>query len=126
MICPVARGLFVCERVEQAEGSKNLSLLNVFARLQVRKFPSDPTEFSIFAGLTGGIGTATIRVTISRVMDNYLIYSREHRVTFLDRVAEVRVVLRLLDVGFPNAGQYSVELLADGELVAQSVIYVEE
>jgi hypothetical protein len=123
-IRPVARGLFVCEQVQNPPNSKNFTLVNCFNGLRVPKFPSPPTDFNVFAVLTGGLGAVKMWLMVSRLQDNQVIYSREFRVEFVDRVAEARFSLRLKNMVFPVAGQYVVELLADREWVAQTVINV--
>jgi len=65
-----------------------------------------------------------MRVMVSLLSDNQLVYSRDLPVEFRDRVEEARFVLRLQQVVFPGPGQHVVELLADGEWVAQSVVNV--
>jgi hypothetical protein len=123
-IPPIARGLFVCDRVEVDRKRKNVSLINCYNALHVGQFPSGPREFAIFAALTGGFGRVNMRIMVSRLTDNLLVYSRDLSVDYVDRVEEVRFILRLEGVVFPNPGQYVVELLADGEWLAQTVINV--
>lgn len=123
-IRPEARGLVVCDRIDVDPNSKNVSLVNCFSRLHVGQFPSAPVNFGVYSALTGGLGRVVMRVMVSRLPDNRLAYSRDLPVEFKDRVEETRFVLRLQQVVFPEPGQYVVELLADGEWVAQSVVSV--
>lgn len=123
-IIPQARGLIVCDRIDVDPISRNVSLINCFTRMRAGPFPSPARKFAVYAALTGGLGQVKIRVMVSRLADNRLVYSRDLPVEFRDRVEEVRFVLRLQEVVFPEAGQYVAELLADGEWVAQSVVNV--
>ena len=105
---PTARGLFVCERIEVDRQHRNVSLVNCHTGLHVGSFPSRPRQFAVFAGLTGGLGLVNMRVMVSRLSDNRLVYSRVLPVEFRDRVEEVRFVLRIEHVVFPDPGQYVV------------------
>jgi hypothetical protein len=47
------------------------------------------------------------------------IYHRSLKVTFQDRIQEVRFFLRIERCVFPVPGHYQIKLLADGEEIAQ-------
>ncbi|HEX3149105.1 MAG TPA: hypothetical protein VHR66_13595, partial [Gemmataceae bacterium] len=100
------------------------SLINCFTRLHVGKFPSSKKEIAVFAALTGGFGEVKKRVMVSRVLDNQIQYLQDFPVHFLDRVDEARLVVRVRGLVFSEPGQYAVELLADGEWIAQTVLTV--
>jgi hypothetical protein len=123
-LTPTARGLFVCERVDVDRHHRNVSLINCYTGLHVGSFPSKPREFAIFAGLTGGFGLVNMRVMVSRLSDNHVVYSGVVPVEFRDRVEEVRFILRVKNVVFPGPGIYAVELLAEREWVAQTTLNV--
>ena len=123
-IRPVARGLHVCEQVIVEAGTNNVSLINCFTRRHVGTFPSPPMRLAVYALLSGGLGAVTMRVEISRLQDTKLVYHRSMVVIFEDRVSEVRYILRLTDVVFPDPGDYSVVLFADDEWVAQTRVAV--
>ncbi|HKB04694.1 MAG TPA: hypothetical protein VKD90_20895 [Gemmataceae bacterium] len=117
---PVARGLHVCEVVVVEAGTSNASLVNCFTRRHAGTFPSAPMRFALYSLLSGGLGAVTMKVEISRIEDTKLVYRRSMVVLFEDRVQEVRFVLRLTDVVFPEPGIYSVVLFADDEWIAQT------
>ena len=121
---PIARGLFVCDQVTVDPATHDITLINCFTRKRVTRFPSPLLRFSVFTALTGGLGPVMMRVMVSRVVDNRVVYWRDHRAVFRDRVIETRFILRVTDVQFPDPGQYVVEILADGEWVAQTTISV--
>lgn len=121
-ILPQVRGLYVCDRVEVEPSTRNVTLVSCFSRLQVDRFPSPPVGFTVFATLTGGFGLVKMKLMISRLTDNHQVYSRDLPVEFRDRVEEVRFVVRLHQLVFPGHGQYTIELLADGEWMAQTVV----
>ena len=119
-IRPVARGIHVCEQVVVEVGTSNVSLINCFTRRHVGAFPSAPMRFAVYSLLAGGLGAVTMTVEISRLEDTRLVYRRPMVMVFEDRVQEVRFVLRLAEVVFPEPGAYSVVLFADDEWIAQS------
>jgi hypothetical protein len=119
---PTARGLLACEQVIVQPKTNIVTLTNCFTKKRVPVFPSPPLKFAVFAALTGGLGKVIMKVMVSRLDDNRMVYSRNLPTEFRDRIIETRFVLRLTDVVFPDPGEYVVELLADGEWVAQTVI----
>jgi hypothetical protein len=118
---PVAVGLLVCETVIVDEKTKNVTPVNCFRRRRVSGFPSQPFPFVVFALLTDGIGNGTLEVVIQRLdteaMDE--IYQTRTGCAFSGPLDEVRCAVRIRDCSFPIAGAYAVNLLVDGELVAQ-------
>lgn len=119
-ILPQIRGLYVCDRVEVEPSTRNVTLFACFSRRQANRFPSPPLGFTVFATLTGGFGQVKMKLMISRLTDNHQVYSRDLPVEFRDGAEEVRVVVRPHQLVFPGAGQYAIELLADGEWMAET------
>jgi hypothetical protein len=116
---PVAIGLVVCERVIVEEATKNVSLISTFTRFVVRSFPFAPQRFDVFATLTDGLGPARIKLVITRLETDSVVFERDFAIRFPDRLAELRVRFQVGECSFPAPGIYLIALLVDGDLVAQ-------
>jgi hypothetical protein len=119
---PNAVGLTVCQQAIIEEGTKNVTLVNTFTRLAVKKFPTPPQQLVAHALLTDGIGTVKLSVIISRMdtLENIIVQSGD--VTFTDPLHVRRPFARFPAVQFPVRGYYQVTLLANGEWVAQGTL----
>ena len=121
---PVAFGLILCDLVIVEEGTRKASLIGTFLGLRARRFPATAQPFSVFAVLTDGLGDATMELTVTHADTNAVVFRRQDRLHFADKLAQVRYHARLLDCRFPAPGSYQFTLLADGEWVAQQRLHV--
>jgi hypothetical protein len=101
---PLVLGLTLCEKAIVEEGPKNMTLVSTFTKLVVDEFPSLPQKLVLYAVLTGGLGDGTIHLVVRHLDTNDEIFTAEMPVRFPDRVAEVRVLLRINRCSFPAAG----------------------
>src|SRR5712692_6122829 len=115
---PNVLGLALCEKVIVEEGTKNITLVNCFTKMFVEAFPSPPQRFALFAALTGGFGDGIIELIGTWLDTDEVIYSFRNTVRFVDRLREVRVVVRVNDCSFPASGRYQFTLMIDGEWIA--------
>ena len=121
---PMARGLIVCEQIIVDHHSRNISLINRYSGWNVERFPSAPQRFSVFALLTNGSGSCTMKVVISRMIDDEVVYERRMPLYFPSPVVEVPFTLRITQCEFPEAGNYVVQLFAQDELIADTVLRI--
>lgn len=117
---PIARGLFLCERVIVEETTRNVSLINCFTRLVVDSFPSPPQSFSAFAILTNGNGTMPLRLTVSDPKEQRELLDIIGVMTFTDPLHILRPMILIRQLVFPTAGKYEIVLDSDGEFLAQT------
>lgn len=123
---PIALGLMLCEKILVEEGTKNVTLVNTFTTIRVESFPSPPQHFAVYVALTSGQGQATMELTATRLDTDEEVYSYQNTVLFPDRLAEVRVLVRVNGCSFPSAGKYQLTLLIDGEWIAHRHLHVTE
>src|SRR5207253_10390611 len=101
--------------------------VNCFSRRIIREFPSEPQRFVLVAVLIDGLGKGLFELVIDSLGDaEEELVRQQHEVEFLDPLQEARLLFRMNRCSFPSPGNYQVNLLADGELVAQRVITVLE
>ena len=127
---PVAIGLILCETVIVDEQTKNVTPVNCFRKRRVTGFPSEPFPFIVLAWLTDGMGQGRLEVVIQQLASDELdvVHQTSVPCQFTNPRAEVRLTFWIRDCVFPMAGGYVVNLLVDGELLAQKrlVIFSEE
>src|SRR5205085_2285676 len=93
--------------------------VNCFQRRAVSRFPSEGVPLVVLAFLTDGSGEVGLEVTIQRLDNLEVIFRRSSSYRFDNPLREVRFLLRIRECSFPVAGDYQVNLFADGELLAQ-------
>jgi hypothetical protein len=120
---PIAIGLMVCEQMIVEEKTHNITLVNCFNHLRVRKVPSEPQRLAFFALLTDGLGAGKIQVVVARPDTLEEILRKEIQATFVDPLRQVRVFFRDA-LSYPVAGRYQITLLADEQVITQRVFQV--
>jgi hypothetical protein len=119
---PNAVGLILCEKAITEEGTKNVTLVNTFVRLELDEFPTRPLEFVVYALLTDGLGAMPISVALMSLdtLDELMVHSIE--VNFTNPNTEYRLRVRVRNTQFPAPGRYQITLFANGEWVAQAAL----
>jgi hypothetical protein len=115
---PIARGLAVCENVIVEERTHNLTLVNCFTMKRAAAFPAN-IRFVALAFLSDGDGEVELTISVQRLDTLDIVYTSSHSVRSANRMQEVRFFLRIENCPFPVPGNYQVNLLANGELLAQ-------
>lgn len=108
---PVARGLFLCERVIIEEGTRNVSLINCFTRRLVPTFPTPPQQLAVYSALTNGRGTIRMALRVAAMSDDVVAYERSIPIAFPDPLVETRFLFRIHSLVFPHPGSYEFSLL---------------
>jgi hypothetical protein len=121
---PNAVGLILCEQVVIAEKTRNATLVNSFGRLRFKAFPSPPQRFVVHAVLTDGLGDAKMSLVVSRLDTLEDIAEYRWSMQFADPLRDVRLVLRLPGLSFPQPVRYQFALSAADEWIAQCVLQV--
>jgi hypothetical protein len=121
---PNAVGLILCEKVIIEEGTRSMTLVSNFGRLIVDEFPSPPQHFTVYAILTDGLGPMTLALVIAHLDELETIYQRSWETIWKDPLREIRMLARVRSCSFPSPGRYQVSLLANNELITQSVLDV--
>jgi hypothetical protein len=120
---PVAIGLTVCEQLIVEERTRNITLVNCLARLRVQKVPSTPQRLVIYARLTDGLGDGKITLKVLHPNTLEELLKQDTRAKFSHPLQEFNAIFRG-SFSFPVEGRYQINLLADGEFIAQRVLEV--
>ena len=123
---PTAQGLIICERVIVDRDTGNPSCIGIFSHLDSSEFPLQAPSFHTFSSLTNAQGRGIIKLVISDLRDLTTHAEYPFPIEFDDRFGTIHFNLRISDWVYPEAGVYSFELLVDEDLIAQTVVAVQE
>src|SRR5437764_12913993 len=99
---PTVLGLTLCDYLIVEQGTKKVSLIGCFSGLRADTFPTPPRSFYVFAGLTSGLGEATITIEVNDLTADRLVYTNSQRARFTDRLAELQASFRVTQCSFPS------------------------
>lgn len=125
-ISPTGKILYVCDEVLQDPASGKLSYLGIFDDVTPPTAPAYPCRLGrlcVAAQLVGGSRTVQVHVEIVEgATQNLVRRAGLFGLSFPTRHQVVTLCVRLLDVVFPAAGVYFVELYAQGAFVDDRVL----
>ena len=119
-VTPIVRGLYLCQGVEVDPTTTDLTLRSCFRALRIAGLPARARPFSVVAYLANGLGRFPFAVRVRRLDTLDAVYQAEAEITCPDRLAEVRLTLRVERCVIPTAGEYEVALWVGPELLAQT------
>ena len=104
-IPPIIRGLYLCEMATADLATKNLTLQNCFRILKVAFLPSKARAFYAVAYLANGLGDFQFTIQVKRLDTLEVVYMTRGPLSFLDRLEEVRLKVRIEQCVFPISGE---------------------
>lgn len=117
IIVPVAKALYLCDGHIGFPGGKT-DLIGIFNTIRPQSYPHLHKDLVVYARLGQGLGQISFFVEIRLATNRQLIHvSNTHTLTFPDRHATVEMVVTM-QVLFPQAGPYLVELYCENQWVA--------
>jgi hypothetical protein len=84
---PLTLGLTLCHEIVVEQGTGNISLINTFTVWHVRRFPSPPRQFCLFAVLSEGHGDGRMVIAVTRMDTEEVIFSIRRMIHFPNRLA---------------------------------------
>lgn len=128
---PVVRHFISCHEVVVQPGSRNATLQNLIhaiIRLPNEPFPCICPQISLYAVLANGRGEHDFAIEMTlleQAVDRTLYKSGPRRVDLGQDPTAVRgLPIRMSNVVFDQAGQYSFYLLCNGRRIAQEQVEV--
>ena len=127
-ILPVGKIINVADDVLFMPGSTKPTILNMWEIVRVSprsdgKYPLG--KLCVAALVRGGSGTVRFRVDVVDALNNTVVrQSQNYPYQFRNRLRSHLVVIRMLDVLFPSAGDYLVELFCENTFVDDQPIQV--
>jgi hypothetical protein len=118
---PVCIALLICESVIEDTRTRNKTIINTFNGITARKFPMRRHQMTVFISLSNGNGK--VPLTLSFVKDekdcDKVQFEFQVEATFNNPLEVLELGVDLRHVPFPEPGDYSIRLYADGELLTQ-------
>src|SRR5258708_3377969 len=123
---PVAVGLHLCDYVIVEERTRKTSLIGGFTGLAVSRFSALVKPFFLFALLPDGLGSGTMKLSVTTLETDPEVGTLEGPIEFHDRMGEMRALYRLEQFSVAAPGWYEFTLFVDGGWVAHRRIRVYE
>ena len=117
---PVPKALLLCDSVVVDERSKKTTLVGIFDRIFIRKFPGSHGPLTIYARLTDAEGRYELRIDYVQVKtDKLLAQAKLPALEIPDRLKEHEVIIEPPPVQIPEPGQYEFRLWANERYVGR-------
>lgn len=119
IILPVAKSLYLCDGHIGIPGGKT-DLVGIFNSIRPNGYPHFHSNFVVYARLGQGLGMISFFVEVRSAASQNLIHvSNTHTLMFPNRYTTIEMVLTM-QVTFPHAGPYLVELHCENQWVADT------
>ncbi len=111
---PFPLALLLCDSVITDEDSKKKTLVGIFDRILVQKFPTAYRPLTIYARLIDAEGTYDFRVEYVQVKtDKILAQGSFSGIKVEDRLSPIEILLTLPSIPIPKPGQYEFRIWAN-------------
>jgi len=118
---PDVMALIVCDQIITDRLTGKQSLIGMFSKVHAPRFPAAHPQLSVYVALTEGYGQTEIMI---RIVDSDEarppIVEGKGRVSFKDPRAIANLALQFHGLTFPQAGEYRVQLFANGQLCREA------
>ena len=115
LIEPTLLFSILCDDVRREENGKFI-LIGLFETIGAKKFPAIHPTLHIMNCWIGGLGTFKQRSRIISKDGSILAEDKETAFSLKDLKAKHRIIARFNNLKFDREGEYSVEVLLNGEL----------
>lgn len=118
---PEVLALLICDQIITDRVTAKQSLIGMFSVIHTLRFPTHHPQLAVFASLTGGHGVVnlTIRIVDANERRPPLVQG-QGQVQFHSPLAIANLALQFHGLTFPEAGEYRVQLLSDGNLLREA------
>ena len=117
---PVLKALLVCDQVIRESGTDKWSVIGVYDRLSVSKFPALIGDLSVYVRLRDAEGTYRFKLEVVRQPSGPLVPVLEGDVDVKDRARPVEWGMRTGRLLIPAAGKYDLNLVMNTELIGHT------
>ena len=118
---PDVLSLIVCDQIITDRMTGKQSLIGMFSTIHAARFPVTQPQLSVHVSLTDGRGKTpiTIRIVDSDDARPPLVEGRG-QVEFKNPRAIANLAIQFHGLTFPQAGEYRVQLVSEGELLREA------
>jgi hypothetical protein len=113
---PRCKAILLCDQAIVEAVTGKVSLIGIFDRFALRKFPGPIRPFTAFLQLTDGIGKYNITIEVHDLReDKVLARAPIVAMEFKDRAAKANLMIPVPPLLLKHAGGYDFVVLADGQ-----------
>ncbi|NOX59274.1 MAG: hypothetical protein GXP29_10500 [Planctomycetes bacterium] len=122
---PEILSLVVCDQIITDRVTGKQSLIGIFSVIHATNFPVNHPQLSVYTSLTGGHGSVDLMIRIVDSNDaRPPLVQGQGKVEFHTPLAVANLALQFHGLVFPQAGEYRVQLLCNGELLREARLRV--
>lgn len=122
---PIPMAFLLCDQVISDEATKKKTLVGVFDRIWVSKFPTEHKPVALYARLYDAEGEYDVRVEYVKLSDESVLARANGKLQVRDRRKPVEFALALSSIPIPEPGEYEFRLWI-GNRYIQKVRFVAE
>ena len=113
---PKCKAILLCDQAIVEAVTGKVSLVGIFDRFALRKFPGHIRQFTAFLQLTDGIGKYAITIEVHDLRED-VVLARAPIVSleFKDRAGKANLMIPVPPLLLKHAGGYDFVVLADGQ-----------
>jgi hypothetical protein len=122
---PEVFALVIADYVHRDDGTNKLFILGTRISLNAATFPFQCPSLAVYAGMIDGRGETAVRLRlIDADEEREPVLDFETTVNFLDPTEELEVAFRLIDLVFPEPGDYRLQLYGAGHFLRERRLLV--
>ena len=116
--------MIICDQIITEMGTNKKSIIGCFNNVFSPTFPCVHPTFFVFIMLTNGRGGFKTKLKCINEKDNSVLFEVGGSVIFNDPMQTAEIAFKLVNLTFPNAGSYAIQLWCDDDLLMPRKINV--
>jgi hypothetical protein len=117
---PEVLALIIADHVHRDDSTGKFFILGTRASVGAAAFPFTCHSLTVYGSLVDGRGETLMRLRLIDADEaREPVLEFETTVNFLDPTEEVEIVFRLIDLAFPEPGDYRLQLFAAGQFLRE-------
>src|SRR5262245_19656190 len=122
---PLVLALVIADHIHRDDETAKAFILGTRFTIEARRLPWNHPRLAVYIVLTEGLEEVTLRVRLIDTDEERDPVAEETvAVSMGDPLEEVEVTVFLTELTFPEAGEYRVQLFADGEFLRERRLLV--
>ena len=119
--------MVVCDNVHQDPGTGKFFLLGCFSVVHAREFPATHPLMFLYVSVTNGRGKVPLKIQLIDANEEQSpIWSVEEEVDFPDPRIVMEMYFGLVNIKFPEPGEYRFQLFAAREFLMERRIIINQ
>ena len=122
---PALLAMVICDQIIREEGTKKLSLVGLFNRIQAKKFPCVHSKLHVYLAITDYIGETNCELIFSD-SDGREIVKLAGPIKFPDRLSVIEMNFGMNNIPLPQSGMYHFDFKINGILLGHRKFKVDQ